>query len=440
MTLQHLFRSFSTGATWNAIFFVFYKLSITLLTFVLFYTLTTTDFSTWANTNSIIFLLVLWLDFGLRKSIPRYAPLFAQQKRTQHLFIVGLVIFQIGLLTCALPLFLFGAQYLAGLLQLPIPASLLPLAALIFFTEGCVALLRLIFHAHFWIKQFNQLAMLTTGAELFANVYCAWILRLPSHELVHILFITKSIASISLILLSVRLLKKLSAHTQHPCDTAAAACAQRPPVSQFITHSLVMGTYTNIKSLSERNFLLPFFTCTLGAAQANIFKLSNDSALLFYRTIIKTIGTTDTALLAHAQLIQQTAASASTEKKTAVNAAFAKLCCQMLWLCLPILLILMLLIPFKNRLFFDMRVVHAFFIMVFGYVFEALLSPYERLLEVHRQYFKILCAYAPYVLTLGYVFTHTQTLCLTSILLLFHSTRLLGSLVLALLAKQHYKM
>jgi hypothetical protein len=453
MTMQNLFRSFSRGITWNALFFVFYKLSVTLLAFVLFYVLTPGDFSTWANTNSIIFLLLLWLDFGLRKSIPRYAPFFAQQKRTQQLFIGGLVIVQISLLFCALPLFIAGAQRLALLLQLPVPSLLLPLASVIFFTEGCVALMRLIFHAHFWIREFNQLAMVIVGIELAVDLMLAWVLHMPSHTLVHLLFITKSIASFTLIVTSSYMLKKLYTHAKHPGDTDHALCTKRPPIRQFITHSFVMGTFTNLKSLSERNFLLPFLTVTLGASQANLFKIANDSALLFYRTILKTIGTTDTALLAHAQLLEKSLSlrakhptpdphrekeNIEPDKKEILSVAFSKLKKQILWLCIPMLAILIFLIPFKDRLFFDMHAMHAFFIMVFGYIFEAFLSPYERLLEIQRCYREIFIAYVPYCLTILYVLTHTQSLSLTSVLFIFHSTRLLGAGIIVGCAKQKF--
>ena len=73
----------------------------------------------------------------------------------------------------------------------------------------------------------------------------------------------------------------------------------------FIKHSLIMWANNNLKSLSERNFLVPFFTHIFGPGPANLFKVANDGALLFYRIAIKTIGTTDTSLLAHIETSQQ---------------------------------------------------------------------------------------------------------------------------------------
>lgn len=427
MTLNTLLKTFTTGITWNALLFVFYKIAATVLTFSLFYALSASDFSTWANTNSLIFLTLLWLDFGLRKSIPLYAPLFAKNRVSYRLFITGLVAFQLVLLSCTLPLFIVGAQRLAHIFQLPIQGSFLHLIALIFFTEGCVALLRLIFHAHFWIKEFNTLVMMITGGELAINLFLIAILRLPSPLIVQGIFITKSIASIVLLICGIKKFSFLYKTLDTSTDTAISI---RKTIPAFVTHSVVMGGYTNIKSLTERNFLVPFFTYTLGTLSANAFKLANDAALLFYRAILKTIGTTDTALLAHAQLLP--------ERKAALNEAFKKLLTQILWLCLPLLALVALLFLVKERLFFQTTVMHAFFIMVVGYLLEALLSPYERLLEVKRRYLTIALAYLPYCMGLLYAFTHTNELNLLSLLLVFHATRLTGSCILSIAAKKMY--
>jgi hypothetical protein len=72
MTTQELFNNFSQGVSWNATFYIFYKIVTTIFTFSLYYTLSTDIFSAWANINSSLFLLLLWTDFGLRKSIARY--------------------------------------------------------------------------------------------------------------------------------------------------------------------------------------------------------------------------------------------------------------------------------------------------------------------------------------------------------------------------------
>ena len=76
-----LFRQFSSALAWNALAYTAHKSAFTIRTFLLYRFLSPSDFSTWATTNSALFLLLLWLDLGLRKSIPRYAPFFRSNCR-----------------------------------------------------------------------------------------------------------------------------------------------------------------------------------------------------------------------------------------------------------------------------------------------------------------------------------------------------------------------
>jgi hypothetical protein len=69
-----LFSQFNSAINWNATYYVVFKSSFLIRTFILFRVLTSSDFSLWASLNSMIFLLLLWSDCGLKKSIPRFAP------------------------------------------------------------------------------------------------------------------------------------------------------------------------------------------------------------------------------------------------------------------------------------------------------------------------------------------------------------------------------
>lgn len=92
-----------------------------------------------------------------------------------------------------------------------------------------------------------------------------------------------------------------------------------------------MWATTVLKSLTERNFLVPFFSFSLGMASANIFKLANDAALLFYRVIVKTLGTADTALLSHVQT--------GYHADINFNKAFVNITKQIMVLSIPILIV-----------------------------------------------------------------------------------------------------
>ena len=87
MNFNQLISQFNSGINWNACFYIIYKSTNTLVTFLLYQHLTSYDFTIWAITNSTIYITLLWADFGLQKSIPRYSPVFAQDPPANARFI-----------------------------------------------------------------------------------------------------------------------------------------------------------------------------------------------------------------------------------------------------------------------------------------------------------------------------------------------------------------
>jgi len=157
-----------------------------------------------------------------------------------------------------------------------------------------------------------------------------------------------------------------------------------------------MWTNNNLKSLSERNFFIPFITYTMGPVLANSFKIANDAALLFYRIVVKTIGTTDTLLLAHIVTLKQ---------KKLMRFAFTKLTTKVTRLCLPLLGVVFFLAIKGSRSTQNPFVFHLFIIMAIGYLIETMFLPYERMLEVNSKYKYLALAYIPYVVMLMGIFS-----------------------------------
>ena len=160
----------------------------------------------------------------------------------------------------------------------------------------------------------------------------------------------------------------------------------------FIKHSGVMWLTTSLRSLSERNFMVPLLTFIAGPALANTFKIANDGALVFQRIVLKTIGTTDTSLLSYVQ--------AGAEEKKLTEVAFKKLATKMATLCLPLLGIIGLLVVWFYGKSDNTFVFHIFCIISVSYLVEAMLLPYERVLEVKRAYRYLLAIYFFYSLLL----------------------------------------
>lgn len=381
MTLQQLFNKFSDSHNWNALAYVVYKILFTAFSFILYSRLSTEEFSVWANIHCTAYLLILWIDAGFRKSIPRYAPEYAHNKTALKQFTHGVILFQTLLLVASIPLFIFALNYI-----LTNPGNMLiALGCGLFVTEGIVAVLQLVYHAYFWNKEFNILTTIILLAQMAFNLL--FIAHTESGHIITIGVITsKIVASFLIIIISIIMLKRLNKEEIDPISTPFDTSLI---TRKFIKHSALMWGSNVIKSLSERNFLVPFFTSILGPAPANLFKVANDGALFFYRIVIKTIGTTDTALLAHVE--------ASPEKRHFMHLAFKKLISKMALLCIPLIIFVMAIFLYSKGTP-NQFILYALTTMAIAYLIESLFLPYERMLEVKQRYWYLFFCYLPYLL------------------------------------------
>ena len=427
MNMHELLEKFNQGLGWNAFLYLIYKTLFTSLSFLLYYNLSTQDFSTWANINCLIYLLLLWMDFGLRKSIPLFCPEIVKNKNAIARFTTIILIFQGTALLAVLPLFFYLATIFTAALAINSHAHLLYIAAAIFVLEGLVSIIRLVYHAHFWNKQFNLLTSMALIVEMTANISLIFSIK-QSFWLLMGIFATKLASSFFITITSLIMLPRLYASFTQTNQSIEYAKIRRA----FIIHSGIMWLNNNLKSLTERNFLIPFFTLILGPAVANVFKVANDAALWFYRIVIKTIGVNDTALFAHVRTLPK--------GKHLMPYAFKQVYSTITALCLP-LLGLVALVSLKRNFFFDTTIAfQLFFIVTLGYLLEAVLSPYERLLEVNRNYLLLLQAYVPYIIMVGVLLLTTiiPTIGLLYTIILIHSVRLLSAFLMAYIARRVY--
>ena len=257
-----------------------------------------------------------------------------------------------------------------------------------------------------------------------------WVMHTPQqNNLIAQIIGIRAASNCILIGISLIMLKYLTSNTQ---KYTGKDIDLKSMAYQFATHSGAMWITTFLKSLSERNFLVPLFTHILGPVAGGLFKVANDGALLFYRIILKTIGTTDTSLLAHVHAKQ----------KDEMNYAFKKLTTRIAALCLPLLGIIGVLSFNDSTLIGTNMIFNLFLIMAVGYLLETLLLSYERLLEVSRAYVYIGIAYIPYIcfiiaLASGYLTTligfYASVACI-------HGVRLVSLLIMALFARMYYKV
>ena len=298
----------------------------------------------------------------------------------------------------------------------------------IFLTEGLIAILRLIYHAHFWNKQFNILTMTALFFEMTANVIILLCFN-QSTEILTGILLTKIAAGILVNIVGLLMLTKLYKDKNYPGNQELEF---KPTFIAFIKHSGIMWVSTTIKSMTERNFLMPLFTYIFGPASANMFKVANDGALFFHRIALKTIGTTDTSLLSHIQT--------SPDKEKLMPIAFKKLITKLISLCVPLTAILLALLLKRDLLFSNAFAAQMFFIITIGYLTELIASPYERMLEIKRRYILLFLSYAPYIAMMIILLSSSLSIRrdLVSCIIIIHGIRLVSSFLMLYFARRKY--
>lgn len=428
LSKETLRKKFFHSLAWNGFSYGIYKVSFVSLSFTLYNVLSTNKFSSWALTNSTIFLLLLWLDCGLRKSIPRYSPVFAKNDRLHRHFIRGVIAFQALLLTfVGIPLLLILLKYFLPGYYFYI---LWRYATLLFITEGMVALLRLVYHAHFLQKYFNLMYAIGVIIEIILHSMTLYSSYSSKRILIQILVNKAAVSSGVIVsalgMLHVVYVTKLIKNKNHEYVDS------KEVFPSFFKHSFMMWLLETAKSLSERNFLLLFFTQFLGPGTAHIFKLSQDTALLLQRIVLKTIGISDTSLLSYAE--------EETNSKKFFREIFSTLLRTVFFLCIMLLpfvfftfLRFSYLAPHRSSLFI-------FSIFIFGYLIELVLSPYERILETKKDYSHLFRCYTPYIfcLIIGISLLSFKIVSLMLFLYIVQGSRIISIVAIAYVAHKNY--
>lgn len=425
MNNKILFNKFTIGLFWNGIFYIVYKILFLSLSITLYYKLDTYFFSQWALINSFVFIVVLWLDCGFKKSIPRYYPLFVQTQKSHSFFIKTLITFQtFFLVIIGTPLIWIITQKVTGLKIFTV------LIFGLFLTEGLIALLRILYHAHFWHKQFNSLHTFFIFLETVFNFYLIT-LAMDQLRLITYLLFSKIIFGIFIIatsLFSFSQMYKATVYTNNAfVDTKTA-------MHNFIKHSLYMWASTFIKSLSERNVLFPYITYTLGASVGNLFKVTYDSALFLQRIALKTIGTSDSSLLGYLE--------EDVHKTIKLQETFMQLLQKITIISIPLVSISFFANYYPTYFYIEHDCVKLFFIIVFGYIVELLLSPFERVLESKFEYKLLWIAYTPYLICLSalFIFDALKQSSLTFFIFSIQIFRIISSLLMTYCAQKNYNL
>ncbi len=431
MTPLELYRRFSTGLHYNAMLYVMYKIVATGITLILYNRFDCKTFSLYGNINSIIFLILLWLDFGLQKTVPRFCIDYTTDKKSLHAFMQRLLQFKIALLIAAIPIYTWLFNNLMTNLEIFNTNNLLYIGILLLLTEGVTSIIRLMYHAYFLHRTFNTLNAYTIAIELIISIISILTIKKNNIGIVMMLLSSKIIANTILIILAWK--SSSIIYTQINSNNEISSPKEIVDRS-FIKHAAIMYFNNSAKSLSERNFLFPLFTVTFGISTANMFKVALDGALLFYRMVVKTIGTTDTALFAHLLHINK--------KNETWQIAFKKLCTKIAALVIPLIAIIYLLYQYELFNNYDPIVFQLFLIIIISLLIEIILSPYERILEVNKNYRLLACAYTPYLLIMGMLLlTNIMTsIGILDTILIIHGVRLVSALIMVCITRIYYQL
>lgn len=384
-TLNQIYNQFDKSVNWNAYHYIIQKVITATLTFVFYNNLSASDFSIWANSNSIIFLILLWTDFGFKKSIPKYIPQFSKKRKTHIIFTKSLIKFQFITSIFVTLLLAVYLQNIAKLLTIDLSEQIFISIITIFFIETYIAFLRLLYHAHFWNQYFNSFYSIITILEAIA--YSFFIFYLKSFSLLTI-FTVKIISGLLIVFFMSIYLVKLYLDKEYQAQVDKLGKNETINNKCFLKHSIAMWFNSVLRSLGERNFIIPLLTIYFGKEFSNIFKVSNDWALLFQRAILKSIGTTDTSLFSHVNIIE----------KSHMQNALNKILSKISQICIPLFGVFIFFVINKNYFIGnDNTIFQTFLLLVFLYIIESFLLPFERLLEVNKRYLILILSYLPYL-------------------------------------------
>ena len=417
-TVDSVHNTFHHAINWNALLFIVMNISYTIISTTFFYRLSSDQYNMWANINSFIYIILLWCDCGFRKSIPLYLPRIEANK--QNLKNFTRIVLTIQLIACSL-----GLSALSIILyQLTQSLIFVGYGLCIFLLEAPLVILQSLYHGKFLNKSYNGIMMSLIMAELSGMSLLFFII--PSSTILHVYFICKIIFLISSNgITGFKLIKYFRSN-----NTTTSSSADQT-IKKFLHHSATMWWTTNLRSLSERNIMVPFLTFTVGPNLAYIYKIGNDWALFIQRAIIKSIGTTDISLIAHINHFCNF---------HDINKIFQKIMIKIIKMTIPSILIVGLSIIYQSWTGYSLNFI-VFLLLIISYLIEILLSPYQRILEAQQHYKFLFFTHCTYLLIpLSYLLLSYKPWNLINLLLIFMIVRVFNSLLSCLYASWLYTL
>ncbi len=357
----------SYALMWNALLFVGQRLGTLLVTSTMYTHTTIEEFSGWATINSTIFLWLLWIDCGFKKSIARHMPAFEKYSLPLAQWFIPTITIQMLAATLCTLWFAY--------------TNMLYLYIGLFITQAASNIVRHIAHAQMQHKWFNTQAIIVAFCESAICYYVITFHKVPNPILTYAAIKVSGAAALSIIAFYRIIMNETVCRNERKGDTSWL-------IKSFVTYSCIMGITTILKSISERNAIMIGVMHIYGAGTAAMIKIAQEVSLVLYRTIIKTIGTIDTFYLSQIHINKDT--------HFGIEHAVTKLTIRIAALSVPFLGIIIYAFLHKLIAIDSTYVFQLIIIMSISYLIETLFTAYERVIEIKNDLLCLTIVYGLY--------------------------------------------
>lgn len=363
----------NTAITWNGLTYLIQKLFYTGIIILLSKTISPYEFKLWVTINSGVYLLLLWIDGGIRKSIPLYISSFISKPKKLYSFLFKLILCY-SFIFLAILLLYYNFNY-DGFSKFYL--SLILASYLFLITQGLISILRPFFQALSLNKNFN-LVLLTS--LLLKYISIIFLVALKFNIIASSILAYNILANIIVLIVSFYLIKKIPKNFINT----------NLPKGSFAKHSFFMLIITILKSITNRNALTLLAANCLDNSNFITYKIAQSSATLFYRFKVRAMGYNGFSLLSKANSFEK-------------NNTFNKILNKSLLLIIPLLIFTFLgFINFSIKIFTfnsgNFAFIKFFLLFTVFYIIYSLCICYEKLLEIEQSYKNIIKAYVPYLI------------------------------------------
>lgn len=412
---------FNNALQWNFFFYVFHKLYSLAITLFLTKKMDGNLTACWVQVYSIVYLALLWIDFGNRKSLPLFLSLMHDKKSREEIINATYMRHALTLIV-SMPIITIMVYFSSLATQWP--PYVFMLLPIIMTLEGISSHAQTLLHAQNRQKYCNLKASLALALEL-ALISCVLI------EITNQVTLLYAILGIKIICSGMLILTIMPQTQLNSVSTLQLSNKKKIPLN-IVQHSLIATGTTIAKSLSERNVITLVITAAAGPEAAISYKIANDGALFLQRCIVKIMNNADISFYATIRQSEEP----TKQMKVACSIVSARITALIIPLLLGTLLYYYFLwwLNIKTKMIFFTAC-----LLSISYAIESMLMPYERILEACQCYRSLLRVYILYstLVIFSILLSYNAFIGTGVLLILITGVRLVSYLLFFFYARKH---